>query len=139
MLLRLGFSIAVQVHPEAFLIDQVFAVADQHFQRKCLRRLEEERRSGRTFRFGYKNVVIYDDAERRSHVVRKVNEAEAAVVVRIFELVAEGHGLKKVAHRLNDERALAPTLRRPGGPRGWAPSSVREILHHRPREWLAGR
>jgi hypothetical protein len=27
MLLRLGFSIAVQVHPEAFLIDQVFAVA----------------------------------------------------------------------------------------------------------------
>jgi lipopolysaccharide transport system ATP-binding protein len=57
MLLRLGFSIAVQVHPEAFLIDQVFAVADQHFERKCLRRLEEERRSGRTFRFDYENVV----------------------------------------------------------------------------------
>jgi ABC-type polysaccharide/polyol phosphate transport system ATPase subunit len=49
MQVRLGFSIAVQVRPEIFLIDEVFAVGDEHFQQKCLRRLEEERRSGRTF------------------------------------------------------------------------------------------
>jgi ABC-type polysaccharide/polyol phosphate transport system ATPase subunit len=49
MLLRLGFSIAVQVRPEVYLIDEVFAVGDEYFQHKCLRRLDEERRSGRTF------------------------------------------------------------------------------------------
>jgi ABC-2 type transport system ATP-binding protein/lipopolysaccharide transport system ATP-binding protein len=49
MQLRLGFSIAVQVHPEIFLIDEILAVGDEGFQQKCLRRLEEERRAGRTF------------------------------------------------------------------------------------------
>jgi ABC-type polysaccharide/polyol phosphate transport system ATPase subunit len=49
MHVRLGFSIAIQMRPEIFLIDEVLAVGDEHFQQKCLRRLEEERRSGRTF------------------------------------------------------------------------------------------
>jgi ABC-type polysaccharide/polyol phosphate transport system ATPase subunit len=46
---RLGFSIAFQVQPDIFLIDEVLSVGDQHFQDKCLQRLEEERRAGRTF------------------------------------------------------------------------------------------
>ena len=46
---RLGFAIAFQVRPEIFLIDEVLTVGDEHFQNKCLRRLEEDRRSGRTF------------------------------------------------------------------------------------------
>ena len=46
---RLGFAIAFQVRPEIFLIDEVLAVGDAHFQAKCLARLEEDRRSGRTF------------------------------------------------------------------------------------------
>jgi ABC-2 type transport system ATP-binding protein/lipopolysaccharide transport system ATP-binding protein len=46
---RLGFAIAFQVRPEIFLIDEVFSVGDQHFQDKCVQRLEEARRLGRTF------------------------------------------------------------------------------------------
>ena len=46
---RLGFAIAFQVRPEIFLIDEVLAVGDEHFQQKCMRRLEEDRDSGRTF------------------------------------------------------------------------------------------
>jgi ABC-type polysaccharide/polyol phosphate transport system ATPase subunit len=46
---RLGFSIAFQVRPEIFLIDEVLAVGDEHFQNKCMRRLDDDRRSGRTF------------------------------------------------------------------------------------------
>ena len=49
MTARLGFAIAFQVRPEIFLIDEVLAVGDAHFQDKCLRRLDEDRRSGRTF------------------------------------------------------------------------------------------
>jgi hypothetical protein len=79
--------------------------------------------------FGYDNVVVTDEAGRRSHVVRRVNEAEAAVVRRIFTLTAEEIGLRKIADRLNQDGDLAPTPRRAGGPRGWAPSSIREILH----------
>jgi len=46
---RLGFAIAFQVRPEIFLIDEVLAVGDAHFQAKCLQRLDEDRHAGRTF------------------------------------------------------------------------------------------
>jgi ABC-type polysaccharide/polyol phosphate transport system ATPase subunit len=49
MQLRLGFSIAAQLRPDVFLLDEVLAVGDAHFQEKCLRHLERERLAGRTF------------------------------------------------------------------------------------------
>jgi ABC-type polysaccharide/polyol phosphate transport system ATPase subunit len=45
---RLGFAIAFQVRPEIFLIDEVLAVGDAHFQDKCLKRLDEDRHAGLT-------------------------------------------------------------------------------------------
>jgi DNA invertase Pin-like site-specific DNA recombinase len=79
--------------------------------------------------YGYDNVVVTDAQGRRSHVVRQVNPEQAAVVRRLFALTAEGRGHRLVAHQLNAEGAPAPRPRRPGGPTGWAPSSVRAILH----------
>jgi DNA invertase Pin-like site-specific DNA recombinase len=85
--------------------------------------------------FGYGNHDVYPaDADpttrpKRLYVERRILEPEAAVVRRIFELSANGLGLRAIAHRLNDEGAPAPLPRRPGRPRGWAPSSVREVLH----------
>jgi ABC-type polysaccharide/polyol phosphate transport system ATPase subunit len=49
MQLRLGFALAIHVRPDIFLIDESFAVGDEHFQQKCLARLDQERRAGRTF------------------------------------------------------------------------------------------
>ena len=49
MQLRLGFSIAAQLQPDIFLLDEVLSVGDAHFQQKCLRHLEQERLAGRTF------------------------------------------------------------------------------------------
>ena len=37
------------MRPDIFLIDEVFSVGDQHFQEKCLRRIERDRAAGRTF------------------------------------------------------------------------------------------
>ena len=41
MYMRLGFSIAVHLHPDVLLIDEALAVGDAAFQRKCYARLEE--------------------------------------------------------------------------------------------------
>ena len=41
MQVRLGFSIALEVTPDVFLIDEVLAAGDEHFRRKCLRRLNK--------------------------------------------------------------------------------------------------
>jgi len=48
MYARLGFSVAVHVDPDILLIDEVLAVGDVEFQSKCLRRMSELRREGRS-------------------------------------------------------------------------------------------
>ena len=46
MYVRLGFAVAVHVAPEILLIDEVIAVGEEAFQRKCLEHLYELRRAG---------------------------------------------------------------------------------------------
>ncbi len=48
MMLRLGFAIAAHTDSEVFLVDEVLAVGDQYFQRKCIRKIEEFVEMGRT-------------------------------------------------------------------------------------------
>ena len=48
MLVRLGFAVAVHVEPDVLLIDEVLAVGDEAFQAKCLNRVREFQREGRT-------------------------------------------------------------------------------------------
>ncbi|MCA1711300.1 MAG: ABC transporter ATP-binding protein [Actinobacteria bacterium] len=48
MYVRLGFSIAINVEPDILLVDEILAVGDAAFQRKCEERFSEFRQSGRT-------------------------------------------------------------------------------------------
>lgn len=51
MYVRLAFSIAIQANPDILLLDEVFAVGDEHFQKKCADKIEEIKRSGKTIVF----------------------------------------------------------------------------------------
>lgn len=72
-------------------------------------------------------VFGYDNVRLATHVERRINPAEAAVVRRIYELAAAGYGLRAIAHKLNTEGAPAPRPQQ-GRPAGWAPSTVRDVL-----------
>jgi ABC-2 type transport system ATP-binding protein len=48
MYARLGFSVAINVEPEILLVDEVLAVGDEAFQRKCIERVRELQGDGRT-------------------------------------------------------------------------------------------
>src|SRR5204863_7252085 len=48
---RLGFSVAVQLEPDVLLVDEVLAVGDESFQRRCLTRMDELRANGQTLLF----------------------------------------------------------------------------------------
>jgi lipopolysaccharide transport system ATP-binding protein len=49
MYVRLGFAIAVHSTPDIMLVDEILAVGDAVFQRKCLNKIEEMRKKGTTF------------------------------------------------------------------------------------------
>ena len=48
MYVRLGFAVAVNLKPDVLLVDEVLAVGDEEFQRKCFDHLSALRRSGKT-------------------------------------------------------------------------------------------
>lgn len=65
MVLRLGFSIATAIDPDIILIDEVFAVGDSEFRKKCIRRMKEMREKGATLLFVSHNMdAIKENCER---------------------------------------------------------------------------
>lgn len=48
MFLRLAFSVAVHTRPDIFLVDEILAVGDEPFQRKCIARIKEMKSEGTT-------------------------------------------------------------------------------------------
>lgn len=56
MLLRLGFSVAAHLEPDILVVDEVLAVGDAHFQKKCLGKIGEVSNAGRTVLFVSHNM-----------------------------------------------------------------------------------
>jgi ABC-type polysaccharide/polyol phosphate transport system ATPase subunit len=48
MMLRLAFSVAINMDPEILVVDEILSVGDQGFQAKCLEKIRELRRRGKT-------------------------------------------------------------------------------------------
>jgi ABC-type polysaccharide/polyol phosphate transport system ATPase subunit len=87
MQMRLGFSIAAQLKPDIFLLDEVLGVGDSHFQQKSLRRLEEERLAGRTFVMVTHNLVFVEETCNRAALLvngRVARVGAAKEVVRCY-------------------------------------------------------
>jgi lipopolysaccharide transport system ATP-binding protein len=56
MYLRLGFAVAAHLEPEVLVVDEVLAVGDAEFQRKCLNKMDNVARAGRTVIFVSHNL-----------------------------------------------------------------------------------
>ncbi|MDQ3664082.1 MAG: ABC transporter ATP-binding protein [Actinomycetota bacterium] len=57
MFARLGFSVAVSADSDIFIIDEVLAVGDPPFKKKCIRRIKQVRDEGRTIVFVSHNTT----------------------------------------------------------------------------------
>ena len=135
MYVRLAFSVAAHLEPEILIMDEVLAVGDAAFQQKCLDKMREVRRQGRTVFFVSHNmpavtrlcrrVVLLEggrvaaDGEPHEVVNRYLNSGWRAGALREWADDAEAPGgavarLRRV--RVRDEAgetATALDIRRP--------------------------
>jgi lipopolysaccharide transport system ATP-binding protein len=79
MYMRLAFAVAAHLEPEILIVDEVLAVGDAEFQRKCLGKMGEVARAGRTVLFVSHNIgavqslceqAVLLEAGRLAHVGR---------------------------------------------------------------------
>ncbi|EAZ82447.1 ABC transporter ATP-binding protein [Algoriphagus machipongonensis] len=66
MKVRLGFSVAAHLEPEILIIDEVLAVGDYEFQKKCLGKMEDVAGQGRTVLFVSHNMGAIQNLTKNS-------------------------------------------------------------------------
>ncbi len=85
MFLRLAFSVAVHTEPDIFLVDEILAVGDEPFQRKCLARIRELKAAGHAL------VIV-------SHDLNMVAElCERGILLEQGKVIVDGPVEKAVA------------------------------------------
>jgi len=78
MFVRLAFAVAIHTDPDILLVDEVLAVGDEAFQRKCMERIAQFRAEGRT-------IILV------SHSAAQVQElCDRAIVLKDGQLVFDG-------------------------------------------------
>jgi ABC-2 type transport system ATP-binding protein len=136
MYVRLGFAVAVNVDPDILVIDEVLAVGDERFQRKCIDRVKSFQREGRTIL-----LVTHSPDQVRSICDRAVVLSHGDVViealpgeaVRIFReglLEEEGTLLVPLPDEEPEPRSSVTT---PPGPDVEHPVRITYIAHTYPR------
>jgi lipopolysaccharide transport system ATP-binding protein len=94
MFMRLAFSIAVNVDPDVLLLDEVLAVGDVEFQKKCKRRMDEFRTQGKTI------VIVTHDMQTAESWCDRV------LLLEHGRLKADGKPSEVVAQYLHRTAAL---------------------------------
>jgi lipopolysaccharide transport system ATP-binding protein len=87
MAVRLGFAVAAHLQPDILVVDEVLAVGDLAFQKKCLGKMSEAAGSGRTVLFVSHNLSAVSRLCRRGLLLehgRKVMEGTADEVVAAY-------------------------------------------------------
>ena len=85
MYMRLGFSVAAHIQADVLLLDEVFAVGDEDFQRKCFGKINEFKQRGGTILF-----VSHD-----AHAVERL--CDRAVLLRQGEVAFDGPAREAIA------------------------------------------
>jgi hypothetical protein len=108
MYVRLGFAVAVNVEPDILLVDEVLAVGDEAFQRKCIERVKQFQKEGRTILFVTHAADLVRRICDRAIVLdhgKMVIDAPPGEAVRTFRESLHGGELNETADEAAEEVA----------------------------------
>jgi lipopolysaccharide transport system ATP-binding protein len=96
MHVRLGFSVAAHLEPEILLVDEVLAVGDAAFQKKCLGKMGDVARAGRTIIFVSHNMASIESLCGSCLLINsgrlEAKGEPAQIVMRYMAAEIRGHG-----------------------------------------------
>jgi len=107
MYLRLAFAVAAHLDPEILLIDEVLAVGDARFQRKCLDKMEDVGHRGRTVLFVSHNMPAITRLCKRAILLEKgkiISDGPSQAVVNDYMTASWNASAEKVW----EDRSEAP-------------------------------
>jgi len=102
MVVRLGFAIAINVDPEILIIDEVLAVGDASFQLRCLEKIEEFRKIGKTVVFVSHGL---DQVVKLCHTVAWLDQGSIKMIGPANEVVNEYSGMSFGAEETEEGEA----------------------------------
>jgi ABC-type polysaccharide/polyol phosphate transport system ATPase subunit len=112
MMVRLAFAVAAHLDPEILIIDEVLAVGDLAFQKKCLERVESVAREGRTVIFvSHQMEALARHCERLIWLERggvKADGLTQEIMPLYYENMAQAHG-QGIRHHEPDLRQATIT------------------------------
>jgi len=88
MYVRLAFSVAAHLEPEILIVDEVLAVGDSSFQQKCLGKMEQVSRGGRTVLIVSHNLPIIENLCQRALLLSKGRIAQLGEAAKVVESYA---------------------------------------------------
>ena len=91
MYVRLAFSVAAHLEPEILIVDEVLAVGDAAFQKKCLGRMGEVARSGRTVLFVSHNMGMVAELCSRALSLDKGRACEIGGTQEVVSHYLQNH------------------------------------------------
>jgi lipopolysaccharide transport system ATP-binding protein len=91
MQLRLAFAVAAFLEPEILIIDEVLAVGDAEFQKKCLGKMEDVSKSGRTILFVSHNLPSLRNICKRGILLKDGNLAYADEIGKVIKEYTTDH------------------------------------------------
>jgi len=106
MYVRLAFAVAIHVDPDLLLVDEVLAVGDEPFQRKCMEKIAQFQHEGRTI------VLVSHSAEQVGSLCDRVIVLDGG---RVQHDGAPGEGIRILREGYEDERRAV--LKNPDGSR----------------------
>jgi lipopolysaccharide transport system ATP-binding protein len=87
MQLRLAFAVAAFLEPEILIIDEVLAVGDAEFQKKCMGKMEDVSKNGRTILFVSHNMASMKTLCKRGLLIEKgklIHDGDMGKAVEIY-------------------------------------------------------
>jgi lipopolysaccharide transport system ATP-binding protein len=118
MFVRLAFAVAAHLDPEILIVDEVLAVGDMAFQKKCLGKMGEASRAGRTVLFVSHNLAMIQNLCKRGIVLQKGKlafdgPAQDALDLYIHQVLGREQGSATHIFDLKSSSKRQPNFRRP--------------------------